>query len=90
MFSHSKILFLVLLLFVTSIPSNNSTSSIPIGNVCILTCSLLEEKAVTKPIQIKQTWCHSTPYELLYSMPPEQILSSLWLWNYSAFKLECE
>ena len=44
--------------------------------------SLLEEKAVTKP---KQTWCHSTPHELLYSMPPKQILSSLWLPNYSAF-----
>ena len=49
--------------------------------------SLLEEKTVTilNLIQIEQTWCHSTPHKLLYSMPPEQILSSLWLRNYSAF-----
>ena len=36
-------------------------------------------------IQIKQTWHHSTPHELLYSMPPVENLSSLWLCNYDAF-----
>ena len=44
--------------------------------------SLLE---VTKPYPNQTNWCHSTPHELLYSMPPEQSLSSLWLPNYSAF-----
>ena len=45
----------------------------------------LKKKQSLNLIQIEQTWCHSTPHELLYSMPPEQILSSLWLRNYSAF-----
>ena len=50
----------------------------------------LKKKQSLNLVQIEQTWCHSTPHELLYSMPPEQFLSSLWLRNYSAFYLERE
>ena len=50
----------------------------------------LKKKQSLNLIQIKQTWSHSTPQELLYSMSPEQILSSLWLRDYSTFYLECE
>ena len=45
----------------------------------------LKKKQSLNLIQIKQTWYHSTPHELLYSMPPVENLSSLWLRNYGAF-----
>ena len=45
----------------------------------------LKKKQSLNLIQIKQTWHHSTPYELLYLMPPVENLSSLWLRNYGAF-----
>ena len=36
-------------------------------------------------LNLKQTWYHSTPHELLYLMPFVENLSSLWLRNYGAF-----
>ena len=35
-------------------------------------------------IQIIQSWCHSTPHKLLYSMPLELILSSLYGYQITA------
>ena len=43
---------------------------------------VLEEKQSLNLIQIKQT---STPYKMLYLIPPVEILSGLWLQNYNTF-----
>ena len=45
----------------------------------------LKKKQSLTLIQIEQTCYHWTPYELLYLMPPVEILSFLWLPSYSAF-----
>ena len=37
----------------------------------------LKEKQSLNFIQIEQTWCHSTPHELLYSIPPKNFIVSM-------------